>query len=114
MRYVLIIYQPHPFDPKALPADEHRAIAQQYGELTALPNVEPGLPLGRVEDAVTVRLADGEPRPAPGPFMGPGGAAGGYLVLGAATVDEAVAIAARIPAVRLGGAVEIRQAQAYW
>jgi hypothetical protein len=39
---------------------------------------------------------------------------GGFIVLDAETVEAAVALAARIPAARLGGAVEIRPVEQYW
>ena len=39
---------------------------------------------------------------------------GGFSVYEAASMDAAIALAARIPAARLGGAVEIRPAEKYW
>ena len=41
-------------------------------------------------------------------------AAGGYSILEADSIDEAVALAARIPAARLGGGIEIRPVSTYW
>jgi hypothetical protein len=40
--------------------------------------------------------------------------AGGYMVLEAENIEAAIALAARIPAARLGGAIEIRPAEQYW
>lgn len=40
--------------------------------------------------------------------------ASGYSVYEAESMDAANALAARIPAARLGGAVEIRPAEKYW
>jgi hypothetical protein len=114
MKYVLLIYQPDPFDPKSLPRETHAAIGREYGAITAEPNVEPGLPLGLPRDAVTVRVRDGQTDAAEGPYVNAAGAVGGYFVVEAATRDEAVAMAARVPAARLGGAVEVRPAEAYW
>ena len=40
--------------------------------------------------------------------------AAGYSVYEADSIESAIALAARIPAARLGGAVEIRPADKYW
>jgi hypothetical protein len=40
--------------------------------------------------------------------------AAGYAVYEAEGIEAAIALAARIPAARLGGAVEIRPAEKYW
>ena len=39
---------------------------------------------------------------------------GGYAVLEADDLDAAIEVASRIPAARLGGAVEIRPSETYW
>ena len=39
---------------------------------------------------------------------------GGFSVLEAPDLEAAIALCARIPAARLGGAVEIRPAEKYW
>lgn len=114
MQYVLLIYQPSPFDPKAWGEEGYQQIASEYAELTSLPNVTPGLPMGLPNDALTVRVQDGEARVADGPYVSEAGAVGGYMVVDVADRDEALAIAARIPAARLGGSVEVRPAQVYW
>lgn len=114
MKYVILIYQPSPFDPKSLPAEEHKAIGEEYGALTGLPNVQPGLPLGLIKDAVTVRVNDRTIDTAEGPFVNEAGAVGGYFIVDVDSKQEAIALAARVPAARLGGAVEVRPAQAYW
>jgi hypothetical protein len=114
MKYVLLIYQPSPFDPKALPDEEYRAIGAQYAAVSANPNVTPGLPLGLPEQAATVRIQDGQVVVTEGPFVNAAGAVGGYFVLDASTREEAVALAASVPVARLGGAVELRLAEVYW
>lgn len=114
MKYVLLIYQPNPFDPASYSQAEHRQIGTEYGAVNATPNVEAGLPLGLPSDATTVRVVDGEVVATKGPYVDVAGAVGGYLVFDADSAEEAVALAARVPAARLGGAVEVRPAQAYW
>ena len=41
-------------------------------------------------------------------------AVGGFLMFEAESEEEPVALAARIPAARLGGAVEARPCEVYW
>lgn len=114
MQFALLIYQPDPFDPKAHSEAEHEAIGAEYGAVSATPGVTPGLPLGVPQRAITVRVAAGETRATPGPFVNAAGAIGGYLLVEAETEEEAVALAARIPAARIGGAVEVRRVETYW
>jgi hypothetical protein len=49
-----------------------------------------------------------------GPYVDVKGAVGGYFVVEAEDLDAAKAVAARIPAARLGGAIEIRPVATYW
>ena len=114
MKYAMLIYQPYPFDPKSLPAEEHAAIAADYGVVTSTPGVTPGLPLGLTSKAITVRCQDGQPVTAEGPYVSEAGSVGGYLIFEAESQEEAVALAAKIPAARLGGAIEVRPCEAYW
>ncbi|HEX4493544.1 MAG TPA: YciI family protein [Acidimicrobiia bacterium] len=118
MQYVLIIYQgttPLPTDPEAwatLSDDEQKAIYRDYAALNQTPGVEPGLPLGLAADATTVQVKDGKAVRREGPYPSEG--AGGYVVFEADDLDAAVELAARIPAARHGGAVEIRPVATYW
>jgi hypothetical protein len=115
MKYVLLIYQAKDYDPKALSPDEHKSVALRYHAVTSTPNVRPGLPLGFSADAITVRARNGETVTTPGPYVEQaGGAVGGYLEFEAETDEEAIQLAAKIPAVSQGGAVEIRPSRIYW
>jgi hypothetical protein len=114
MQFVLLIYQPHPFDTSTYSPEEYKEIAAQYGAVSSAPNVTPGPPLGLPQKAVTVRVSDGRVAASDGPYVGVKGAVGGYMVLDAESMEEAVALAARVPAARLGGAVEVRPAEVYW
>jgi hypothetical protein len=58
--------------------------------------------------ATTVRVENGETLATDGPFVELKEALGGYLFFEADDLDAAIALAARIPAARLGGAIEIR------
>ena len=60
------------------------------------------------DGATTVRVADGKTLATDGPFVEMKEALGGYLFYEADDLDQAIELAARIPAARLGGAIEIR------
>ena len=49
-----------------------------------------------------------------GPFVNTMGAVGGYMILEADSMDDAIELAGRVPAARHGGAVEVRPAEPYW
>ncbi len=55
-----------------------------------------------------MRVADGETLITDGPFAETKEAIGGYLLFEADDLDAAIALAAKIPAARLGGAIEVR------
>ena len=114
MKYVLFIYQPDKFDPKSLSKEEHAMIAADYQAVSVTPNVTSGPPLGYVHKAITVTSQNGKTSTTDGPYLGTTGAVGGFMTYEADTLEEAVALAARVPAVRLGGAVEIRPSEVYW
>jgi hypothetical protein len=68
-----------------------------------------GAHLQPIETAATVRAgAGGEYLITDGPFADTKDVLGGYFVFEASTLDEALEVARRVPAVRLGGAVEVR------
>jgi hypothetical protein len=120
VQFVLMVFQgttPLPGTPAwdAVPDVERNAIYADYASVNQADGVTPGLPLGAAADACTVTVVDGAPQRADGPYAGdPALAAGGYLVLEAESIDDAVALAARIPAARHGGGVEIRPVGTYW
>lgn len=115
MKYVLLIYQAKSFDPKALSADDHKAVAAQYAEINRTPNVRSGLPLGFTKDAITVRVRNGKTETTSGPYVDHlGGAVGGYIEFEAETDEEAIRLASKIPAASQGGAIEIRPSRVYW
>lgn len=119
MQFVILIYHGTTPLPKTaawdrLPDDEKRRIYQDYETLNRTPGYTAGLPLGLAADATTVRVEDGRTETRGGPFVDARGAVSGYFVLEAESLDAAVAVAARIPAARHGGAVEIRPVGKYW
>ena len=117
MKYVLLIYQgttPLPGSEKwkMLPEAEQKLIYADYAELNKTAGMTPGLPLGLPGAARTVQVKDGKPQVKNGTHLAEG--IGGYSVFEAESMEAAIAVAARIPAARLGGAVEIRPAEQYW
>lgn len=117
MKYVLLIYQgttPLPGTDrwKALSPDEQKRIYADYAELNQVAGMAQGLPLGVPEAARTVQVRDGKTHVKDGTHLAEG--VGGFSVYEAESMDAAIALAARIPAARLGGAVEIRPAEQYW
>jgi hypothetical protein len=119
MQYVLLIYQgttPLPNTPEwdTLPKDEQKAIYADYAALNQDPRITSGPPLGLPENARTVRVDNGTTLTTDGPYVDTKGAVGGFAVLEADSIDEAIDLAARIPAARHGGAIEIRPVGTYW
>jgi hypothetical protein len=119
MKYVCLIYQgstPLPGTDawNELPEEEQQKVYADYGALNSTPGVEPGLPLGLPENATTVRVDDGKVLTTDGPFVAVKEAIGGIFVLEADDLDAAIEVASRVPAARLGGAIEIRPVETYW
>jgi hypothetical protein len=114
MKYMLLIHQgdtPTPRDPEAwakLSEQEQQAVYADYMAINQTPGVSPGLQLDGPETATTVRVEDGQTLTTDGPFAEIKEAIGGFLFFEADDLDAAIELAARIPAARLGGAIEVR------
>ena len=114
MKYMLLIHQgdtPTPRDPEAwgkLSEDEQKAVYADYQAINQTPGVSPGVQMQDPETATTVRVEDGKVLTTDGPFVELKEAIGGYLFFEAGDLDAAIELAARIPAARMGGAIEVR------
>jgi hypothetical protein len=114
MKYMLLIHQgtaPTPRDPEAwarVPEDEQKNVYADYQAINETPGVTTGLQLQPAETATTVRVQDGKTLTTDGPFVEMKEALAGYLVFEADDLDAAIELAARIPAARMGGAIEVR------
>jgi hypothetical protein len=114
MKYMLLIQQgdtPTPRDPEAwgrLSEEEQRAVFADYQAINQTPGVTPGQWMEDPTMATTVRVQDGRTLTTDGPFVEMKEALGGYMFYEADDLDAAIELAARIPAARLGGAVEVR------
>jgi hypothetical protein len=117
MKFVLLVYQgstPLPGTERwqALSEAEQKKIYADYAELNKTEGITAGLPLGLPDAARTVQVQDGKTQVRNGTYLTEGVA--GYSMFEAESIEAAIALAARIPAARLGGAVEIRPAEKYW
>jgi hypothetical protein len=107
MKYMLLINQGD-FDFTQLSPDEQQQVGADYGAINETPGVTPGVWMEPPETSTTVRVDDGQTLTTDGPFVSVKEALGGYLFYEADDLDAAIELAARIPAARLGGCVEIR------
>jgi hypothetical protein len=114
MKYMLLIYQgdtPTPRDQEAwsrLRPEEQQAVYADYKAISEAPGVTPGQQMEDPAVATTVRVQDGRTLTTDGPFVEMKEALGGYLFYEADDLDAAIELASRIPAARLGGAIEVR------
>jgi hypothetical protein len=115
MKYMLLIQfgdAPTPYSPdkwERLSEDEQKAIYAAYQEINETPGVTPSnVQLQPAEAATTVRVQDGETLITDGPFVTVKEALAGWLTFEADNIDAAIELASRIPAARMGGAIEVR------
>jgi hypothetical protein len=113
MKYMLLIQQgttPQPGSPEWEPLSEaeQKQIYADYQAINQTSGVTTGVWLQPPETATTVRVQDGKTLTTDGPFVAVKEALGGYLFFDADDLDAAIELAARIPAARLGGAIEVR------
>ena len=114
MKYALLIHQgttPVPGTDawEKLSEDEQKAVYADYQAINETPGVTPAnVQLAAPETATTVRVQDGRTLTTDGPFVETKEALGGYYLFEADDLDAAIELASRIPAARLGGAVEVR------
>lgn len=107
MEYALMIYA-EPGLEEALPEAERETAYAEYRALAEDERCVGGARLQPADTATSLRVAGGRTLMTDGPFADTKEVLGGLCLIEAADLDEALEFAARIPAVRLGGAVEIR------
>lgn len=107
MQYALLIYE-KPVSYDAFTDQERQAVSGEYLAIGKDPRVVGGARLKPVETATTVRVQEGETLVTDGPFADTKEVFGGYYLFEADDLDAAIEVAARIPAARLGGSVEVR------
>ena len=109
MKYLLQIYPDGAREEfERLSANEQQAILEEYLAIRQSPSVVAGEQLQPAETATTVRVEDGQMLITDGPFLDAKEHLGGFGLVEVDDLDAALEIAARIPAARMGGAVEVR------
>ena len=107
MQYAVLIYEtPGMLD--GLDESQRQAISAEYLALRQDPACVDGASLASVDATTTIRVADGEALVTDGPFANTKEVFGGYYLVEGDDLDGALRFAARIPAARLGGSVEVR------
>jgi hypothetical protein len=110
MQYLLLLYTDEE-NWQRMSDQERGEITKEYFALTddlrERGSYLGGNPLQPTTTATTVRLRDGEQLLSDGPFAETKEQLGGYFLVDAESIDEAIEHAARIPAARLGS-VEVR------
>ena len=110
MQYLLLIYDAEADWAKMSPADQG-SIYQEYGqftkEITEKGKFIGGNQLQPIASATTVRVRNGKRVVTDGPFAETKEQLGGYYLVDAKDLDEAIALAARIPSARMGS-IEVR------
>jgi hypothetical protein len=107
MKYMLLVY----LDEQAMTDEEREHCyvesAQLARELSATGQYLSASPLHSVTTATSVQVRNGKRLVTDGPFAETREQLGGFYIVDVATLDEAMAIAERIPPARLG-TIEIR------
>lgn len=111
MQYMILIYEPDPAEAGEAGASaleeivaKHMALASDLRESGVLKD---GSGLQGVETATTVITRNGQQTIHDGPFAETREHLGGYYLVDVENLDEALAIARRVPAIE-GGKVEVR------
>ncbi|HEY5053069.1 MAG TPA: YciI family protein [Solirubrobacterales bacterium] len=109
MKYMLQIYQGDAINEwEEMSEQDQGAVMKEYMAIRETEGVTAGDQLQAPETATTVRVQDGRTLTTDGPFAETKEAIGGYFMLEADDLDAAIEIASRVPAARLGGAIEVR------
>jgi len=112
MQYLILIYgDEQRFAQMANDPAAQKTIYAAYSaygaEMRAAGVLRGGAELKPTHTATTVRVRQGKPITTDGPFAETKEQLGGYYLVNAKNLDEAMAMAARIPAARLGS-IEVR------
>jgi hypothetical protein len=110
MQYLLLIYDAEKNIADMTDNERARLMADYSAfsaDLAKAGNLIGGNRLHDVAKATTVRVREGKPQLTDGPFAETREQLGGYYLINAKDLDEACAIAARIPSAKLGS-IEVR------
>jgi hypothetical protein len=107
VQYALLIYASED-GWEELGEQERGERMQVYRALADDPRTRGGSELDSASTATVVRVQDGERLTTDGPFAETKEQLGGFYLIEAGDLDEALEFAARIPAASSGGAIEVR------
>jgi hypothetical protein len=107
MKYALLIYT-DPASDNGVSAEERESITAEYMAVGQDPGIRGGEQLQPIDAATTVRVDGAQTLTTDGPFADTKEILGGFYLFEADDLDAAIALAARIPAARMGGSVEVR------
>ena len=109
MRYLLLIYteESDAPPPDDVAAASHAAYAAFTRDVQERGMLQAGEALMPTSTATTVRVVDGQTVTTDGPFAETKEALGGFYLIEARDLDEAIETAARIPGAK-SGAIEVR------
>ena len=107
MQYAMMIYA-EPGYAEALPEAERETVLAEFTALANDTRCVTSAQLQPAETATCVRVAGGRTLMTDGPFADTKEVLGGFVLIEAANLDEAIELAARVPVARYGGVVEVR------
>lgn len=107
MQYALLIYS-----PDDVPEEARREIEPAVAAVLARPDVTGWVRLHPAGSATTVRHQDGTTLLTDGPFIDSKEFLAGVILVEAGDLDEALATAGELQALRPGGAIEVRPIRA--
>ena len=107
MQYALLIYGAEG-RWEQFSEEEQQARTEQYMAISRDPQTKGGADLGDLSQATTVQVDNGKTLTTDGPFAETKEYLGGFYLIDADNLDEAIEVAAKIPAARTGGTIEVR------
>ena len=108
MKYMLLIYA-HDSQWENRTEEERAAITQEYMAIAMDESVTVhSAQLQPVDTATTVKVQNGSTLTTDGPFVETKEELGGYYLVDVPDLDAAIEVAAKLPAARTGGAIEVR------
>ena len=107
MQYALLIYGSSE-SWEQLSQEDKETQMHEYMALAQRPETRGGADLGELSSSTTVRVNDGETLTTDGPFAETKEYLGGFYLVECENIDDAIEFASKIPAVRNGGAIEVR------
>jgi hypothetical protein len=114
MKYAILIYDTETANPspEPPPADVLQTVMDDYNAYTKMLRdsgaYQAGEALQPVQTATTIRQQDGRDVMTDGPFAETKEALGGFYIVEAKDLDEALALGAACPGAKYGGAIEVR------